>query len=153
MVAAVAELTAPVEDGGAGLSNREAAEVLGVGSRTVDRDVAPNDAPSLAAPEGRSAAGASNDAPDPAPEPTPKEQAAKETKTRRDVSRSASVLPDAMEALVRVSSAVPQTFHRARRGAVTAGRDFGTPFHEWAVSQLTHRASCVTNPRFCYGPQ
>lgn len=44
---AVKELTAPVEKGGQGLSNRQAAAVLGVAAKTVDRDAMPatNDAP------------------------------------------------------------------------------------------------------------
>lgn len=43
---AVKELTAPVEDGGAGMSTREAAEVLGVNQSTVVRDACASDEPS-----------------------------------------------------------------------------------------------------------
>lgn len=60
---AVAELTAPVEDGGFGLSNRKAAEVLGIGEATVRRDLdAPNDAPTVDLQEALVVDGAPNDA-------------------------------------------------------------------------------------------
>lgn len=64
--AAVEELTAPETNGGQGLSQRAAAEVLGVGTGTVARDAAPNGAPaSEAAPAGQRAraAAAPNGAP------------------------------------------------------------------------------------------
>jgi hypothetical protein len=56
---AVKELTAPPEDGGQGLSQREAADVLGVGETTVRRDLKPEPAPN----------GAPEAVPDPEPEP------------------------------------------------------------------------------------
>jgi hypothetical protein len=123
----VAELTAPVEDGGAGLSTRQAAEVLGVSHPTVVTDKrSGQDLPEESQPHEEEEALAGQDlplvlgVPDPSPEPTPKEQAAKETKTRRDVSRSASILPDAMaEAICAIHrDPVPGSRVLSRRGGL-----------------------------------
>jgi hypothetical protein len=111
---AVKELTAPHEDGGQGLTTRQAAEILGVSKNTVARDagLVPNGTDDRneqeemtleAVPNGTDDLPTYTDdeleavLPDSFKELSPKEQAAQETRTRRDVSRSASVLPDAMD--------------------------------------------------------
>jgi hypothetical protein len=62
---AVKELTAPIEEGGQGMSNRQAAEVLGVAPATVDRDIAPatNEADDLSNNHEARRRGAPNEAP------------------------------------------------------------------------------------------
>lgn len=85
---AVAELTSE------GLSNRGAADVLGVAPATVDRDVAAsNEAPKAPVEE----APASNEAANPTAKQQRKAEAAKETKLKREASRSAPKLADAFE--------------------------------------------------------
>ncbi len=61
---AVKELTASEDDGGMAMSNRQAADVLGVGEATVRRDVASSDAPDAPEPAQEPTTVASSDAPD-----------------------------------------------------------------------------------------
>lgn len=69
-VVAHKQLTAPKEEGGEGLSTREAAKVTGVGKTTVERDIGPSGPPE---PETPNDDGGLEDAPGPSgpPEPEP----------------------------------------------------------------------------------
>jgi 16S rRNA G966 N2-methylase RsmD len=78
-----------------GMSNVAIGEVLGVNEITVRRDRASTNVEQEAAEPSSDKDADKADSTN--VEPDPKQQAAADTRTRRDVSRSASVLPDAME--------------------------------------------------------
>jgi len=95
------ELTTPESEGGMGLSERQAAQVTGADRNTVRKDIGKPRKPvekQPAATEDESPT-STNQAPlvEIQPPATPKEKAAADTRTRREVSRSASILPDAVD--------------------------------------------------------
>lgn len=154
---AAKELIAPPEEGGQGLSTREAAEVLGVSNFTVSTDVRNLTHTNIEAAQSEDGAvsnltceecgkpwepstvGGSTICTDCAGRrdaETPKEKAARETKTRREVSRSASVLPDAMDLRIGDARAVMESVPDRSLALVLTDPPYGDeaePLYEWLV--------------------
>jgi len=157
---AVAELTG----GEKPLSNRQAADVLGVDEGTVRNDR--KDAESIPAEnsageptplpkaEAKPSPGTST-AESSAVEPTPKEAAAKDSKTRRDVSRSASVLPDAMDLRVGDARAVLADIPDCSVNLVLTDPPYGDqaePLYEW-LAEWSARVLIPGGSLICYTGQ